>query len=129
MKRRKLQLEELNRISIDAFKEAENFRWSLYLIMFAACTTSVRCSARAMPLGYLRLSFVASPQPLLTRRYTKRHLVRRTPFNGDTWKILSWQQSLKAEGYILLAIEQAQNSLSLEEFTLNREKIRHHPWT
>lgn len=118
MKRRKLQLEELNRISIDAFKEAEKLPLVVVLDNVRSLHNigSVFRTCDAFRVSEIILCGITSTPP-----NAEIHKTALGAEDAVQWRYMEdtllAAESLKAEGYILLAIEQAQNSLSLEEFT------------
>lgn len=114
---RKLALDELNRLSVDAFKDAEKFPYCLILDDIRSLNNvgSVFRTADAFRAGKLYLGGITGQPP--HRDITKTAL-------GATESV-SWQhvpdvitlvKQLQTDGWLVAAVEQAEGSTSLADF-------------
>ena len=123
MKRRKLKLEELHRINVEEFREAEKIPLVVVLdnvrsqnnigSVFRTCdafrvTEILLCGITATPPNVEIHKTALGAEDSVKWRYFK-----------DT---MSAMDMLKQEGYIVYSIEQAENSQSLESIQLNKNK-------
>ncbi|MFA5650888.1 MAG: RNA methyltransferase [Proteiniphilum sp.] len=122
-KRRKLKIEELNRISIEEFREAEKIPLVVVLdnVRSQHNIGSVFRTSDAFRVTEILLCGITSTPPNVEIHKTalgaedavKWHYFEQT---------LSAVKELQAEGYAVFSIEQAENSFSLEEFQPEKEK-------
>jgi 23S rRNA (guanosine2251-2'-O)-methyltransferase len=112
---RKLKLEELNRLSIDAFQQAEKTPVAIVLddVRSALNVGSAFRTADAFACSEMILcGFTAQPP--------HREILKTALGSTDSvdWRHFSETQTaleiLKNEGYILVAVEQAENSVFLQ---------------
>ncbi|QHW00859.1 RNA methyltransferase [Spirosoma endbachense] len=114
---RKLSLDELNRLSVVDFKEAEKFPYCLILDDIRSLNNvgSVFRTADAFRASALYLCGITGQPP--HRDITKTALGAT---ESVTWKyaadVTALIQQLQAEGWIVAAIEQAEGSTSLADF-------------
>ncbi len=114
---RKLSLDELNRLSVDEFKSAEKFPYCLLLDDIRSLNNvgSVFRTADAFRAGKLYLCGITGTPP--HRDITKTAI-------GATESV-DWQHApdidalvsdLQVRGYVIVAVEQAEGSVSLPDF-------------
>jgi len=117
MQRRKLKIEELNRISIEEFREAEKIPLVVVLdnVRSQHNIGSVFRSSDAFRVTEVLLCGITSTPPNVE--------IHKTALGAEDavkWRYfeqtLSAVETLKAEGYTVLSIEQTENSISLEDF-------------
>ena len=123
MKRRKLKLEELNRISVDEFREARKIPLVVVLdnVRSQHNIGSVFRTGDAFRAEEILLCGITATPPNVEIHKTAlgaEDAVRWRYFE-DT---LGAVKALKTSGYTVFAIEQAENSMSLESFTLEKDK-------
>lgn len=121
---RKLSMDELNRKSVEEFKESEKLPVVVVLenIRSAYNVGSIFRTADAFLLqGMYICGYTA---------YPPHKEIRKTALGADEtvhWKHFKKVQDaldeLRADGYKIYAVEQAQNSISLEEFQYGGEKV------
>ena len=116
---RKLQNEELNRISTEAFKEAQKVPLVIVLdnVRSQNNVGSVFRTSDAFRLEKIFLCGITSTP--------ENREVHKTALGAE--EVVEWEyqtdtltaiRQLKAEGYRIFSIEQAENSTSLENFTM-----------
>lgn len=118
MQRRKLKLEELNRISVEEFREAKKIPLVIVLdnVRSRHNIGSVFRTGDAFRVEEILLCGITGTPPDVEIHKTAlgaEDAVRWCYFE-DT---LSAVERLKQEGYTVFSIEQAENSISLESFT------------
>lgn len=123
MQRRKLKLEELNRISVEEFREAEKIPLVIVLdnVRSRHNIGSVFRTGDAFRVEEIFLCGITGTPPDVEIHKTAlgaEDAVRWRYFE-DT---LSAVERLKPEGYTVFSIEQAENSISLESFTSEKSK-------
>ncbi len=117
MQRRKLKIEELNRISIEEFREAEKIPLVVVLdnVRSQHNIGSVFRSSDAFRVTEVLLCGITS-----TPTNVEIHKTALGAEDAVKWRYfeqtLSAVETLKAEGYTVLSIEQTENSISLEDF-------------
>lgn len=121
---RKLSMEELNRKSVDEFKESEKMPIVVVLenIRSAYNVGSIFRTADAFLLqGMYICGYTA---------YPPHKEIRKTALGADEtvhWKHFKKVQDaldeLRAEGFKIYAVEQASNSIHLEQFNWGGEKV------
>ncbi|MFZ4398478.1 MAG: RNA methyltransferase [Bacteroidales bacterium] len=119
---RKLQNIELNRLSIDAFKEAEKLPIIIVMdnIRSQHNIGSVFRTSDAFKMEAIHLCGITATPP-------NREIHKTALGSTDTveWKYFETTidsiSFLKKQGYLIYAIEQAENSISLENFEINRK--------
>lgn len=117
---RKLQNEELNRISADEFKEARKLPVTIILdnIRSQNNVGSVFRTSDAFRIEKIYLCGITSTPE--NREVHKTALGAEDAvnweYNRDT---LSVVEKLKSEGYLIYSVEQAENSTSLENFRID----------
>lgn len=115
---RKLSLDELNRLSVDEFKETEKFPYCLILDDIRSLNNvgSVFRTADAFKASTLYLCGITGQPP--HRDITKTALGAT---ESVAWEyipdVLTLVHHLQAEGWIVAAIEQAEGSTSLSDFS------------
>lgn len=123
MKRRKLKLEELNRISIEEFREAEKIPLVVVLdnVRSRHNIGSVFRTGDAFRVEEILLCGITGTPPDVE--------IHKTALGAEDsvkWRYfeqtLSAVEALKSEGYTVFSIEQAENSVSLEDMEPEREK-------
>lgn len=123
MKRRKLKLEELNRISIEEFKGAKKIPLVVVLdnVRSQHNIGSVFRTCDAFRVAEIVLCGITSTPPNVE--------IHKTALGAEDsvrWRYiestLSAVEDLKKEGYIVLAIEQAENSIAMDDVELERDK-------
>lgn len=114
---RKLQMEEMNRLSVEAFREVEKFPYVIVLDNIRSLNNvgSFFRTADAFRAGGIYLGGFTQTPP--HREITKSALGAElaVPWEKaeDTVTLL---HKLKAQGYVLVAIEQAEGSTPLQSF-------------
>ena len=123
MQRRKLKIEELNRISVDEFREAEKIPLAVVLdnVRSRHNIGSVFRTGDAFRIEEVLLCGITGTPPDVE--------IHKTALGAEDsvkWRYfeetLSAVETLKAEGYTVFSIEQAENSISLEELELDKRK-------
>lgn len=123
MKRRKLKLEELQRISVDEFREAKKIPLIAVLdnVRSQHNIGSVFRTSDAFRVEEILLCGITATPPNVEIHKTAlgaEDAVRWHYFE----ETLDAVQALKTAGYTVFAIEQAENSISLESVVLEKEK-------
>jgi len=118
---RKLKNSELNRISVDEFKEAAKFPFVMVLDNIRSCHNigSVFRTSDAFLVEKVFLCGITATPP--------NNEIRKTALGATEsveWKYfketLEAVTNLKNEGYIIVSVEQAENSLLLTDFLPNK---------
>ena len=123
MKRRKLKLEELNRISIKEFQETEKIPLVVVLDNVRSQNNigSVFRTSDAFLVEEIILCGITATPP-----NTEIHKTALGAEDSINWRYfedtLTALNSLKTEGYIIYSIEQTENSQSLELLQLDKHK-------
>lgn len=123
MKRRKLKLEELNRITIDEFKETEKIPLVVVLDNVRSQNNigSVFRTSDAFLVEEIILCGITATPP-----NTEIHKTALGAEDSVNWRYfedtLTALNRLKAEGYIIYSIEQTENSKSLESLQIDKNK-------
>jgi tRNA G18 (ribose-2'-O)-methylase SpoU len=123
MKRRKLKLEELNRITIDEFKETEKIPLVVVLDNVRSQNNigSVFRTSDAFLVEEIILCGITATPP-----NTEIHKTALGAEDSVNWRYfedtLTALNRLKAEGYIIYSIEQTENSKSLESLQIYKNK-------
>lgn len=115
---RKLALNELNRLSVDAFKDVEKFPYCLILDDIRSLNNvgSVFRTADAFRAQKLYLCGITGQPP--HRDITKTALGATESVDWHyAADVLALVQQLQAEGWLIAAVEQAEGSTSLTDFT------------
>ncbi len=123
MQRRKRKIEELNRISVEEFREAEKLPLTVVLdnVRSRHNIGSVFRTADAFRVEEILLCGITGTPPDVEIHKTAlgaEDSVRWRYFE-ETLKAV---KALKEEGYTVFSIEQAENSISLENMKADREK-------
>jgi tRNA G18 (ribose-2'-O)-methylase SpoU len=123
MKRRKLKLEELHRISVNEFREARKIPLIIVLdnVRSQHNIGSVFRTSDAFRVEEILLCGITATPPNVEIHKTAlgaEDAVRWHYFE----ETLEAVQALKSAGFTVFAIEQAENSISLESVLLEREK-------
>jgi 23S rRNA (guanosine2251-2'-O)-methyltransferase len=114
---RKLALDELNRLSVDAFKAADKFPYCLILDDIRSLNNvgSVFRTADAFRAEAIYLCGITGQPP---HRDITKTAIGAT--ESVTWhyapNVLTLTDQLRAEGWVIVAIEQAEGSTSLSNF-------------
>lgn len=122
MQRRKLKLEELNRISIEEFQKAEKIPLVVVLdnVRSRHNIGSVFRTGDAFRVEEIMLCGITGTPP-----DAEIHKTALGAEDSVKWRYFEQASSavdlLKKEGYIVFSIEQAENSISLEEITTEKE--------
>lgn len=122
-KQRKLNVEELNRISIEEFQKAEKIPLVIVLDNVRSQNNigSVFRTSDAFRVQEIILCGITATPP-----NAEIHKTALGAEDSMKWryfdKTLSAVQELKAKGYTVFSIEQTENSLSLETLQLDRSK-------
>ena len=122
MKNRKLKLQELNRLSTSEFKEADKTPLVVVLDNIRSLNNvgSVFRSADAFRIEKIYLCGITAQPP-----HREIHKTAIGATETVDWEyredVHSLMEELK-EDYVALAIEQAENSVMLDEFTIDSEK-------
>ena len=123
MKQRKRNIEELNRISIETFKEVKKTPLVVVLDNVRSLNNigSIFRTADAFLIDEVILCGITATPP-----HADIHKTALGAENSVRWRYfpetLSAIHTLKAEGYTVFAIEQAENSTSLETVALDKNK-------
>ncbi len=123
MKRRKLKVEELNRISIEEFQVAEKIPLVIVLDNVRSMNNigSVFRTSDAFRVKEILLCGITATPP-----DAEIHKTALGSEDSVKWryfeKTLSAVQQLRSEGYTIFSVEQAENSLSLESTELDKNK-------
>lgn len=123
MKRRKLKLEELNRLSVEAYQEAAKIPLVVVLdnVRSQHNIGSVFRTSDAFRVTEILLCGITATPPNVE--------IHKTALGAED--AVSWRyfeetqealQTLKKDSYTVFSIEQAENSISLETITLEKEK-------
>jgi len=122
-KRRKLKVEELNRIDIQEFKESEKIGLTVVLDNVRSLNNigSVFRTSDAFRVNEIILCGITATPPQVE--------IHKTALGAEDsmkWRYvkntLDAVNELKSEGYRVFAIEQTENSTSLEDVSLEKEK-------
>lgn len=121
MQRRKLKIEELNRISIEEFKKAEKMPLVVVLdnVRSQHNIGSVFRTSDAFRVEEILLCGITSTPPNVEIHKTALGAEDAVPWRYFE-ETLSAVEMLKEEGYTVFSIEQAENSISLENFRLEK---------
>jgi tRNA G18 (ribose-2'-O)-methylase SpoU len=123
MKRRKLKLEELNRITVEEFREAEKIPLAVVLdnVRSRHNIGSVFRTGDAFRVEEVLLCGISGTPP-----DAEIHKTALGAEDSVKWRYfeqtLSAVGTLKAEGYVVFSVEQAENSVMLEEIELENGK-------
>ena len=121
--RRKLKVEELNRISIEEFQEAKKIPLIVVLDNVRSLNNigSVFRTSDAFRVEEIFLCGITATPPNVE--------IHKTALGAEDsvkWRYfeetISAVEELKAEGYTVFSIEQAENSISLESIKLDKNK-------
>ncbi len=121
MKRRKLKLEELNRITVEEFHEAEKIPLTVILDNIRSQNNigSVFRTSDAFRVKEIILCGITSTPP-----NTEIHKTALGAENSVKWRYfedtLTAVNELKNNGYIIYSIEQTQNSVNLETLQIDK---------
>ena len=121
MKQRKLNIEELNRISIETFKEVPKIPLVVVLDNVRSLSNigSVFRTSDAFRVEEILLCGISATPP-----NAEIHKTALGAENSMQWRYfpetLTAIHELKTAGYIIFAIEQAENSISLETLSLEK---------
>ncbi len=120
---RKLSMEELNRLSVDEYHEMEKLPFVCILdnIRSQHNIGSIFRTADAFGIGRLYLCGITAVPPNREISKTALGATESVPWQyaNDTREIVI---QLKSEGYILVAVEQAEDSVALWEFSPEADK-------
>lgn len=120
-KRRKLKVEELNRIAIHEFKEAEKIGLTVVLDNVRSLNNigSVFRTSDAFRVNQIILCGISATPP-----HVEIHKTALGAEDSMEWSYvkntLDAVDALKGEGYIVFSIEQTENSTSLEDVFLEK---------
>ena len=123
IKRRKLKVEELNRIDIEEFKKAPKIGLTIVLDNIRSLNNvgSVFRTSDAFRVDEILLCGITAQPPHVD--------IRKTALGAEDsvdWRhfdeTMDAVNELKAEGYTVYSIEQAENSTSLSDLSLNMDK-------
>ena len=123
IRRRKLKVEELNRIDIQEFKQAEKIRLTVILDNVRSLNNigSVFRTSDAFLVNEIILCGITATPPNVE--------IHKTALGAEdsmTWRYyedtLSAVNELKTKGYTIFSIEQTENSTSLTEVSLDNDK-------
>src|SRR5690554_516407 len=123
MKRRKLKLEELNRITIDEFKETEKIPLVVVLDNVRSQNNigSVFRTSDAFLVEKIILCGITATPP-----NTEIHKTALGAEDSVKWSYfedtLAAINTLRLKGYTIYSIEQTENSISLESLQLDKQK-------
>lgn len=121
--RRKLKVEELNRISIEEFQEAKKIPMVIVLDNVRSLNNigSVFRTSDAFRVEEILLCGITATPP-----NTEIHKTALGAEDSMKWRYfddtLSAIQELKAKDYTVFSVEQAENSISLESVQLDKNK-------
>ena len=120
MNRKKLSLEELNRLSTEAFKSSEKFPVIVVLdnIRSAMNVGSIFRSADAFALEQIILTGIT---PIPPHKEITKTAIGATQSVDWTYSedILNDLSILSAQGYTILSIEQTNDSIALEKYEIS----------
>ncbi len=122
-RRRKLKVEELNRIDIQEFKQAEKIGLTLVLDNVRSLNNigSVFRTSDAFRVNEIILCGITATPP-----HAEIHKTALGAEDSMTWRYfehtLSAVNELKANGYTVFSIEQTENSTSLTDMSLDNDK-------
>lgn len=122
--RRKLKLEELGRVDIEAYKSAEKSPIIVVLdsVRSALNIGSVFRTADAFAIKEIILCGISATPP--SREITKTAIGATESVKWSYEKnIEDTVQQLKADGYLIVGIEQTDNSVFLQDFEHSQEKL------
>lgn len=123
IKRRKLKIEELNRIDIEEFKVAKKIGLTVVLDNIRSLNNigSVFRTSDAFRVEKILLCGITAQPP-----HVDIHKTALGAEDSVAWqyfdKTITAVKELKAAGYTIYAIEQAENSTSLSDLTLDTNK-------
>ncbi|GAB4051007.1 RNA methyltransferase [Spirosoma litoris] len=115
---RKLSLDELNRLSVDEFKDVDKFPYCLILDDIRSLNNvgSVFRTADAFRASKLYLCGITGQPP--HRDITKTALGATESVNWEhTSDVVALVQALQTDGWVVAAVEQAEGSTSLSNFS------------
>ncbi|QMW03760.1 RNA methyltransferase [Spirosoma foliorum] len=115
---RKLTLDELNRLSVDEFKDADKFPYCLILDDIRSLNNvgSVFRTADAFRASKLYLCGITGQPP--HRDITKTALGATESVNWEhTSDVVALVQALQIDGWVVAAVEQVEGSTSLSNFS------------
>lgn len=121
--RRKLKVEELNRISIEEFQEAKKIPMVIVLDNVRSQNNigSIFRTSDAFRVEEILLCGITATPP-----NTEIHKTALGAEDSMKWRYfddtLSAIQELKAEGYTIFSIEQTENNISLESIKLEKSR-------
>ncbi|HTN69287.1 MAG TPA: RNA methyltransferase [Dysgonamonadaceae bacterium] len=122
-KRRKLKVEELNRIDIEEFKEADKIGLTVVLdnVRSLKNVGSVFRTSDAFRVNKILLCGITATPP-----HVDIHKTALGAEDSVSWRYfdetLTAVNELKSQGYTVFAVEQTENSISLEELSLDNDK-------
>ncbi len=123
MKRRKLKIKELNRLSVQAYQEATKIPLVVILdnVRSQHNIGSVFRTSDAFRVAEILLCGITATPPNVEIHKTAlgAEVAVRWRYFEETKDAL---QALKEDGYTIFSIEQAENSISLETISLDKEK-------
>ncbi|MEA5259309.1 RNA methyltransferase [Arcicella aquatica] len=120
---RKLSMEDLNRLTVEEFQQVEKFPYVLILDDIRSMNNvgSVFRTADAFKVEKVFLGGITATPP--------HREIQKTALGADetvTWEhvenVLTLIKTLQAEGYIVAAVEQVENSVSLLSFEPELDK-------
>lgn len=123
MQRRKLKIEELHRISVEEFREAKKIPLAVVLdnVRSRHNIGSVFRTGDAFRVKEILLCGITGTPP-----DTEIHKTALGAEDAVGWRYyestLDAVKTLKEEGYTIFSIEQAENSISLEDIDLSTDK-------
>jgi 23S rRNA (guanosine2251-2'-O)-methyltransferase len=120
---RKLQVEELNRLSVEDFKETTKFPYSIVLDSIRSMHNvgSVFRTSDAFLVDTIYLTGITATPP--HREIAKTALGSENSVNWQYFQDIEVLcQELKAQGHIIVAVEQVENSTSLRDFEVEPNK-------
>ncbi len=123
IKRRKLKVEELNRIDIQAFKEAKKIGLTIVLDNIRSLNNvgSVFRTSDAFRVDEILLCGITAQPP-----HVDIHKTALGAEDSVAWRhfdeTIDAVNELKSEGYTVYSIEQAENSISLSDLALDTDK-------
>lgn len=121
-KRRKLKVEELNRIDIQEFKEVDKIGLTVVLDNVRSLNNigSVFRTSDAFRVNEIILCGITATPP-----HVEIHKTALGAEDSMTWRYvkntLDAVNALKAEGYTVFSVEQTENSTSLEDISLEKD--------
>lgn len=123
IKRRKLKVEELNRIAIQEFKQAKKIGLTVVLDNIRSLNNigSVFRTSDAFRVHEILLCGITATPPQIE--------IHKTALGAEdsvTWRYfddtIAAVNELKAHGHIVFSVEQAENSTSLQDLTLDKNQ-------